>query len=194
MDRDSYQKTAERFKARHTAAVSEVLDDLGYRNQALPSNIVALKPGMRLAGPVFTIEGRSNLECDYDAPLREILTMLGDVPAGHIAVTRPTTIWPRTSASCPWQRSRPEAVRVFCWTEASAMSISSSNRHCRCSVGIPGRRRARAAGRPPREVPAFASKRSRCRRVTTCSPTRTELWPSPRRSFRRCSSRPNRSP
>jgi regulator of RNase E activity RraA len=83
---DGHEETARRFLALYTGAVSDVLDDLGHRNQVLPSAIVALRPGMKLAGPVFAVEGRSNPGVDYDASLRAILTMLGDVPAGHIAV------------------------------------------------------------------------------------------------------------
>lgn len=86
MHGDDHQETARRFLALYTGAVSDVLDDLGYRDQVLPSAIVALRPGMKLAGPVFTVKGRSNPEIDYDDSLRTILTMLGQVPAGHVAV------------------------------------------------------------------------------------------------------------
>jgi regulator of RNase E activity RraA len=86
MHYDDHQETARRFRALYTGAVSDVLDDLGYRDQVLPSTIVALRPGMKLAGPVFTVKGRSNPEVDYDGSLRAILTMLGQVPAGHVAV------------------------------------------------------------------------------------------------------------
>jgi 4-hydroxy-4-methyl-2-oxoglutarate aldolase len=86
MQNDNHEETARRFRALYTGAVSDVLDDLGYRNQVLPSAIVALRPGMKLAGPVFAVKGRSNPAVDYDASLRGILTMLGDVPAGHVAV------------------------------------------------------------------------------------------------------------
>lgn len=86
MDSDCHRDLARRFNALYTGAVSDVLDSLGYRDQALPSSIVPLRAGMRLAGPVFAIQGRSDPGVDYDASLRRILTMLGDVPAGHVAV------------------------------------------------------------------------------------------------------------
>jgi 4-hydroxy-4-methyl-2-oxoglutarate aldolase len=86
MHDDGHEETARRFLALYTGAVSDVLDDLGHRNQVLPSAIVALRPGMKLAGPVFAVQGRSNPEVHYDASLRAILTMLGEVPAGHVAV------------------------------------------------------------------------------------------------------------
>jgi 4-hydroxy-4-methyl-2-oxoglutarate aldolase len=80
------EEIAQRFAALYTGAVSDVLDDLGYRGQALPSDIVALRPGMRLAGPVFAINGRSNPEVGYEDSIRGILKMLGEVPSGHVAV------------------------------------------------------------------------------------------------------------
>ena len=41
---------------------------------------------MRLAGPAFTVTGRPAKTTDYDGALRKVLAMLGDVPAGHVAV------------------------------------------------------------------------------------------------------------
>lgn len=89
MDQGSRQQIAqysERLQRLYTGAVSDVLDDLGYPSQTLPSNLVALRPGMRMAGPAFAVRGRANDEADYDSSLRRILTMLGEVPAGHVAV------------------------------------------------------------------------------------------------------------
>jgi 4-hydroxy-4-methyl-2-oxoglutarate aldolase len=86
MPDDIHEETARRFRALYTGAVSDVLDELGRRDQVLPNTIVALRSGMKLAGPVFAVKGRSNSEVDYETSLRAILTMLGEVPAGHVAV------------------------------------------------------------------------------------------------------------
>lgn len=86
MDATSQEQIARRFSALYTGAISDVLDELGYRAQALPTDIVALRPGMRLAGPVFAVQGRANATVAYDASIRGILTMLGEVPDGHVAV------------------------------------------------------------------------------------------------------------
>ena len=40
----------ERFAAVPTAALVDVMDDLGHREQTLPASIRALTPGMRVAG------------------------------------------------------------------------------------------------------------------------------------------------
>ena len=47
----------QRFGAVPTAALVDVMDDLGLREQTLPPSIGALAAGMRLAGQAFTVEG-----------------------------------------------------------------------------------------------------------------------------------------
>ena len=76
----------ERFAHIYTAALTDVLDDHGYRNQTLPPEIRPLQAGMRLAGQAFTVEGRPTDTEDWDAAVRKTLAMLGSVPAGHVAV------------------------------------------------------------------------------------------------------------
>jgi regulator of RNase E activity RraA len=76
----------ERFLAIYTAALADILDARGYRTQTLPPSIRPLREGMRLAGPAFTVQGRASETGDYDAALRKVLRMLGEVPSGHVAV------------------------------------------------------------------------------------------------------------
>ena len=78
-----------RVGAVYTAALTDVLDDLGYRHQTLPPEIVSLEPGARIAGPAFAVEGRTNHSIDPELSIRRILEMLGAVPAGHVAVYEP---------------------------------------------------------------------------------------------------------
>jgi regulator of RNase E activity RraA len=75
-----------RFEAIYTAALADILDARGLRSQTLPPAIRALAPGTRVAGPAFTVSGRPAETSDYDAALRKVLAMLGDVPAGSVAV------------------------------------------------------------------------------------------------------------
>lgn len=75
-----------RFGAVYTAALTDVMDDLGRRNQTLAPEVVPLEPGARVVGPAFAVEGRTNHSIDPEASIRRILEMLGAVPAGHVAV------------------------------------------------------------------------------------------------------------
>lgn len=77
---------AERFRAIYTAALADVLDARGYRRQTLPPELRPLERGLRLAGPAYTVEGRPAPQADYDTAIRKVLAMLGDVPAGTVAV------------------------------------------------------------------------------------------------------------
>lgn len=79
-------RLAERFGAVYTGAIADVLDRLGHDHQVLPPVIRPLRPGMRLAGPVYTVEGRPEPGVDYDTSIRATLGMLGAVPPGHVAV------------------------------------------------------------------------------------------------------------
>jgi len=76
----------ERFAAIYTAALADILDARGYHAQTLPVSIRPLEPGMTLAGQAFTVRGRPADVASYDAALRNVLRMLGEVPAGQVAV------------------------------------------------------------------------------------------------------------
>lgn len=76
----------QRFEAIYTAALADILDARGRRAQTLPPQIRPLAPGFRLAGPAYTVRGRPAETNDHDEALRKVLRMLGDVPAGHVAV------------------------------------------------------------------------------------------------------------
>lgn len=77
---------AGRFNRLYTGALTDVLDRHGHLQQTLPHELAPLSPGQRLAGPVYTIRGRPHPGHDYDTSIRRILTMLGTVPAGSVAV------------------------------------------------------------------------------------------------------------
>ena len=80
---------ADRYREIYTGALSDTLDELGLKGQVLPHDIMPLAPGMRVAGPAFPVEGRSNPTIDPDLGARRLLEMLGAVPAGAVAVYQP---------------------------------------------------------------------------------------------------------
>ncbi len=75
-----------RFEAIYTAALADVLDARGRHDQTLPPLIRPLAPGLRLAGPAYTVQGQPAEDVDYEDALRRVLRMLGEVPAGAVAV------------------------------------------------------------------------------------------------------------
>ena len=77
---------ARRFTSLYTGALTDVLDRHGYLQQTLPPELAPLRPGMRLAGPVYPVLGRPHPNRDYDTSIRLVLEMLGSVPSGHVAV------------------------------------------------------------------------------------------------------------
>jgi len=77
---------ASRFASVYTGALTDVLDRHGYLQQTLPHELAPLRPGTRVAGPVYPVLGRPRPGRDYDESIRVILDMLGSVPPGHVAV------------------------------------------------------------------------------------------------------------
>ena len=76
----------ERFEAVYTAALADILDARGHHDRTLPPSVRPLEPGTRLAGEAFTVLGRKAESTDYDRAIRRVLGMLGEVPAGSVAV------------------------------------------------------------------------------------------------------------
>jgi 4-hydroxy-4-methyl-2-oxoglutarate aldolase len=83
---NSTAERAQRFSALYTGALTDVLDRRGHLQQTLPRELAPLRPGMRLAGPVYTVLGRPHPAHDYDTSIRRILEMLGSVAPGSVAV------------------------------------------------------------------------------------------------------------
>src|SRR3989454_7133037 len=77
-----------RFARIYTAAITDVMDEMGLQRQTLPAAIVPLLPDMRAAGYAFTARGRAHRGSprERDQTLRRFLTMLGAVPADSVLV------------------------------------------------------------------------------------------------------------
>src|SRR5437660_5306005 len=77
-----------RFARIYTAAITDVMDEMGLRRQTLPATIQPLSAGMGPAGSAFTVRGRppSGSPRERDQTLRRFLGMLGAVPAESVLV------------------------------------------------------------------------------------------------------------
>lgn len=60
----SMNEICERYKQLYAGAVYDVLESLGYPNQAVSHQLTPLAPGMKLAGPAFTVKGTVTAERD----------------------------------------------------------------------------------------------------------------------------------
>jgi len=78
MDKVKLEEICERYKRLYAGAVYDVLEEMGYPNQALSHKLTALTPGMKLSGPAFTVKGTVTAErdeADREAALQMVCNM-----------------------------------------------------------------------------------------------------------------------
>lgn len=73
----------------YSGAVYDVLRAIGYPNQALPHEILPLKPSMQVCGPIFTVEGHPDPAIDGHESLLQWTAMLSKAPSGHVVMCQP---------------------------------------------------------------------------------------------------------
>jgi regulator of RNase E activity RraA len=76
----------ERFGRIYTGAITDILDEMNYYHQTLPWELRPIKFGIRTAGAAFPVLGHPRRQVDYEASIRPILKMLGEVPADSVVV------------------------------------------------------------------------------------------------------------
>src|SRR5580700_3702634 len=70
-------------------AVSDVMRDFGMKNCVLPRAIRALDPETRVAGPVFTMQGRPDATSSVHESIIRWTEFLTAAPEGHVIVCQP---------------------------------------------------------------------------------------------------------
>jgi len=80
-----------RLEKLYAGAVYDVLNEMGHADCVLPPEIVALQPGQRLAGEIYTINGRYETGMDRDETLLQWATVLSKAPGGKVLVCQPNT-------------------------------------------------------------------------------------------------------
>src|SRR5208283_5984450 len=78
-----------RFSVIYTGAISDVLDEMGYRNQVLPAGIQGLTMDQKIAGVAMTVEGQPTDSVDPEVIYVPLLQMLGDLKRGDVIVSQP---------------------------------------------------------------------------------------------------------
>ncbi|HZP00881.1 MAG TPA: RraA family protein [Terriglobia bacterium] len=78
-----------RFSRIYTGAISDVLDEMGYRHQNLPSSIQGLTIEQKVTGIAMTVEGEPTESQDPEVIYVPILKMLGDLQKGDVIVSQP---------------------------------------------------------------------------------------------------------
>lgn len=78
-----------RLEQAYSGAVYDVLRGRGFANQVLPAAIRPLDPAKKLAGRVFTVEGRPGASLDAHETLLAWTELLSRAPAGHVVICQP---------------------------------------------------------------------------------------------------------
>ena len=117
-----------RFARIYTAAITDVMDEMGLQRQTLPATIQPLAPDMRAAGYAFTARGRTRPSSprERDATLRQFLKMLGAVPADSVLVlaANDNTAAHFGELSAEWLRSHRVRGAVIDGATRDAASIT----------------------------------------------------------------------
>ncbi|MGI6279461.1 MAG: RraA family protein [Acutalibacteraceae bacterium] len=109
----SAEELCRRYEGVFTAAVNDVLREMGYLYQTLPTSILPLRDDMKVAGIAFTIKGSKNLELQNE--MRQRAEMLQAITPGSI---------------CVWDTSGDDESAQ--WGEI--MTMASQRRGCRGAV------------------------------------------------------------
>ena len=78
-----------RLGACYTGAVHDVMRAMGYDDFVLPHDIKAIDASTHLAGPVWTVSGRTDRSKSRHDCLLGWCTLLSKAPSGHVVVCQP---------------------------------------------------------------------------------------------------------
>jgi 4-hydroxy-4-methyl-2-oxoglutarate aldolase len=73
----------------YTGAISDILDEMGLREQVLPHQIRPLRPGQTMAGRALTVLGERAAGLARDDYFVPYLKMLGAIAPGDVVVSQP---------------------------------------------------------------------------------------------------------
>lgn len=79
----------ERLSATYSGALHDVMRVMGLTNFVLPPEVLPLRDGDKLAGPVYTVEGKSAKDFDAHETLLAWTGLLSKAPSGHVVICQP---------------------------------------------------------------------------------------------------------
>jgi len=82
------QEKIERYEKIYTGAITDILDEMGYHNCALPHDLKPLVPGQRVTGIALPMYGEPTTEDNPDIVYSPLLKMLGDITEGQVIVSK----------------------------------------------------------------------------------------------------------
>jgi 4-hydroxy-4-methyl-2-oxoglutarate aldolase len=83
------EDVCKRFSLIYTGAISDVLDEMGYRHQVLPPEIQGLTLEHSVAGLAMPVAGEPTDSMDPEEVFVPVLKMLGDLKSGDVIVSQP---------------------------------------------------------------------------------------------------------
>jgi 4-hydroxy-4-methyl-2-oxoglutarate aldolase len=85
----NWQMLSKRLEECYTGAVYDAMRDLGMKECVLPHAIRSLDPETRVAGPIFTMQGRPDPAISVHESVLRWTEFLSVAPAGHVIVCQP---------------------------------------------------------------------------------------------------------
>ncbi len=79
----------ERLSATYSGALHDVMRAMGLTDFVLPPEILPLRDGDKVAGPVYTVEGKSAKDFDAHETLLAWTGLLSKAPSGHVVICQP---------------------------------------------------------------------------------------------------------
>jgi len=80
---------SDRLRRCYTGVVHDVMRAMGLRDFTLPHELTPILPAQAMAGPAFTIDGRTDPRADAHQTLLEWTGLLSKIPGGHVWVCQP---------------------------------------------------------------------------------------------------------
>jgi len=89
MTPEEQMQWTERLARLYSGAVHDVMRGMGHDNCVLPIHLRPLDPTLKVAGPVWTVSGRTDRTVTRHDSLLGWTTLLSKAPSGHVVVCQP---------------------------------------------------------------------------------------------------------